>query len=189
MKLDEYQGQTLRTGDNVKLNDYQDAAVKTSIIPAKLSLVYPTLGLCGEVGELVKSVLGEDEGTSKEIGDVMWYAANVAADMDMLLSVVCKRKTFPTKGDYWGIDDVLEELSIRCGEVAENVKKTLRDDKGVMGDKRQKNIANALKEIFSLLASIADNNDTSLKDCADENIKKLQSRKARGVLKGDGDNR
>jgi NTP pyrophosphatase (non-canonical NTP hydrolase) len=187
MNLDEYQKQTLRTGDNVKLNDYQEAAVKTAIYPTPL--VYPTLGLCGEVGELVKSALGQDGGTSKEIGDVMWYAANVANDMGMELSEVCKRKSFPPKGDYWSIDDVLEELSIRCGEVAENVKKTLRDDGGVLGAKRQKNIANALKEIFSLLASIAETFDTTLKACADENIEKLQSRQKRGKLTGDGDNR
>jgi hypothetical protein len=58
-----------------------------------------------------------------------------------------------------------------------------------LGAKRQKNIAGALKAIIVLLANLADNCDTSLKDCANENIKKLQSRQKRGKLTGDGDNR
>lgn len=172
----------------MKLNEYQKAAVELAIYPTPL--VYPALGLCGEIGELTKEKLAESDNVSKEIGDVLWYVANVASDMGMRLSEVCGRKTFPKKSvDYWSVDDVLEELAIRCGEVAENVKKTLRDDDGVLGERRRGNIATALKEIVVLLENSASHQKITLQDCADENIKKLQSRQKRGKIGGDGNNR
>lgn len=72
-----------------------------------------------------------------------------------------------------------------AGEVAEKVKKWLRGDKEL--DK-----AELLKEcgdVMWYLASLADDLGYTLQDLVDMNIEKLSSRKDRGVLKGDGDNR
>jgi hypothetical protein len=73
--------------------------------------------------------------------------------------------------------------------VAEHVKKTLRDDAGVLCDKRRKGIKKDLKEIVDLLAKVCGFENTTLEDCAEKNIAKLLSRQERGKLTGDGDDR
>lgn len=190
MKPDTYQQLTLKTGDNVKLNEYQVGAVSTAIYPGKLA--YPTLGLCGEVGELTAACArGDEKEIPKEIGDVLWYAANVANDCGMELSVVCKRKTFQKMKEriYWDADEACIDLVVVAGIVAENTKKTIRDNDGVLQDNRRDNIAKALRELLVILALIAQMCGTTLEACAKTNIAKLKSRQERGKLTGDGDNR
>jgi NTP pyrophosphatase (non-canonical NTP hydrolase) len=192
MKLNKYQKRALRTGDNVKLLEYQEGAVSTAIYPGEL--MYPTLGLCGEVGELVEAVraaCGHDD-IEKETGDVMWYVAATAKDAGLTLAYVMGRKTFPKKADSfcWCLDDILQELTIEAGIVAENVKKTIRDDAGVLGKKRKRNIAGALRHIIYLLVELCDRHGSkSLEECCKMNLDKLQSRQERGKLTGDGDDR
>jgi len=82
---------------------YQGEARKTAIYPDDMAVVYPTLGVVGEAGEiadLVKKAIRDDGGAftpdrdariRKEIGDVLWYLANLATD----------------KG--WSLDQIAEE--------------------------------------------------------------------------------
>ena len=84
------------------LNTYQKEAIKTAIYPDASRIVYPTLGLVGEAGEVaekVKKIIrsGQDlrrltphQRTEiiKELGDVLWYAANLATDLGTTLDVV-----------------------------------------------------------------------------------------------------
>lgn len=79
------------------LNDYQKAAMttRTEQTYGTGAIVYPTLGLTGEAGEVadkVKKVLRGDNGTREfdeeareaiayELGDVLWYAAALAKDL------------------------------------------------------------------------------------------------------------
>jgi hypothetical protein len=193
MNLDEFQQVSLTNGDNVKLDEYQLAAVDTSIYPGRLA--YPCLGLAGELGELTAAVLSKSPETNKEIGDVLWYAANLAADCGLTLSMVVGRKTFPIKikeaDRCWGMDDILEELTIHVGRAAENIKKTIRDDDGKLCLKRRKAVKLALRRVIYLLADLTNNAEwcAPLEECARMNIEKLQSRQDRGVLRGDGDDR
>jgi len=103
---------------------YQEKAKTTAVYPATLRVIYPTLGLNGEAGEVaekVKKIYRDKDGIitvadletiKKEIGDVLWY------------------------------------LSVLCSDLG-----------------------------------------LSLDEVADDNIAKLESRKKRGVLHGNGDNR
>lgn len=175
----------------MKLNEYQTGAVSTAIYPGKLA--YPTLGLCGEVGELADACTdGKDDEVPKEIGDVLWYAANVAADMGLEFSEVCKRKMFQKRNLdalFWDAPEACTELCVQAGRVAENVKKTIRDNNGDLEDKRKNNICRSLKKIIGVLAEVAHEYETTLEECAKMNLAKLKSRQERGKLKGDGDNR
>ena len=175
----------------MKLDEYQQSATSTAIYPG--TLTYPALGLCGEVGELADACgCDNEENTIKETGDVLWYVANVANDCQVDLSEVCKRKTFHKKGDrlYWDNEEATIELCVLAGIVAENVKKTIRDNDGELQEKRRKNILRALKQIVEVLAEIVNHIDGhDLESCAKMNIAKLKSRKERGKLKGDGDAR
>lgn len=84
----------------MELNEYQALAYETSCltkIDEKFKIIYPSLGLCGEAGELLEKVKKaiRDEGANfsdakkeeiaKELGDVIWYAAVTAIDLGYTL--------------------------------------------------------------------------------------------------------
>lgn len=86
------------------LDEYQVAARRTAQYPDETRLLYPVLKLAGEAGEVAEKIgkLMRDEGwlpgqslsepqreaLSKELGDVLWYVASVAADLDLTLEEV-----------------------------------------------------------------------------------------------------
>ena len=82
--------------------EYQRKAVATAIYGAGNRVVYPTLGLCGEAGEVaekIKKVLRDKEGVflvedkeqiKKELGDVLWYIANIANDLFINMDDIAK---------------------------------------------------------------------------------------------------
>ncbi|MBI2889017.1 MAG: nucleoside triphosphate pyrophosphohydrolase family protein [Candidatus Liptonbacteria bacterium] len=83
--------------------EYQKESRKTAIYPNSGSnLVYPVLGLAGEVGEVaekVKKAFRDDGGVMSderkaalrgELGDVLWYVAQVATELGLSLEEVAK---------------------------------------------------------------------------------------------------
>ena len=76
-----------------------------------------------------------------------------------------------------------------AGEVAEKVKKVLRDNKGEFTDEKKEEIKKELGDVCWYLAAIATDLGLDLEEIAQGNINKLFSRKARNVIHGDGDNR
>jgi NTP pyrophosphatase (non-canonical NTP hydrolase) len=83
---------------------YQKEALRTDRVPARdgsdniLSLVVPMLGLAGETGQLLseyKKHLRDGEAhrlfkerVSEELGDLLWYIANVASKFDLALDEI-----------------------------------------------------------------------------------------------------
>lgn len=85
------------------LNDYQASALVTAIYPNRGSnFSYPALGLVGEAGEVadkLKKVIRDNDGVltdpvrdavAKELGDVMWYLAVLAAELDYDLETIAQ---------------------------------------------------------------------------------------------------
>jgi len=84
----------------MKLNDYQNRANETAIYPEGLN--YPILGLAGEAGELCnkyKKILRDKGGEAalldinemeKELGDVLWYVAQIATELGVSLETVAR---------------------------------------------------------------------------------------------------
>ena len=70
-----------------------------------------------------------------------------------------------------------------AGEVAEKVKKNIRDGKSLDGD------ALELGDVLWYISTLADDLGVTLEEVAKANIEKLQSRMERNKIKGDGDNR
>ena len=79
-------------------DDYQKEARKFAIYPdIGASIFYPTLGLCGETGEVaekVKKIFRDEKGIispervlqlKKELGDVLWYISNLASELGLSL--------------------------------------------------------------------------------------------------------
>ena len=81
-------------------NSYQRSAKGTAIYPDKYKILYPALGLAGEAGEVANKVkkivrdgpenMPEDwrEQLASELGDVIWYCAALASDLNISLGQV-----------------------------------------------------------------------------------------------------
>lgn len=79
---------------------YQQTAVETAIYPDTHRILYPALGMAGEAGEVANKVkklirdgpagMADDwkEQIASEIGDVMWYCAALANDINMPLALI-----------------------------------------------------------------------------------------------------
>lgn len=82
-------------------------------------------------------------------------------------------------------------LSGEAGEIAEKVKKWIRDEDFANGMAigRREAILSELGDPLWYIASLADDLGFTLQDVVNENYRKLTSRKERGVLKGSGDDR
>ncbi len=85
-------------------DEYQKRSRETAIYPDQgRNYVYPTLGLAGEAGEVSEKVkkLIRDKGgrvddearaqVEKELGDVLWYVAQLATEMGLSLSAVAEK--------------------------------------------------------------------------------------------------
>jgi NTP pyrophosphatase (non-canonical NTP hydrolase) len=77
-------------------------------------------------------------------------------------------------------------LAGEAGEVADKAKKLIRD--GDMADSRTK-VLQELSDVCWYIARLADELGVDLEELFDYNKQKLESRKERGVLVGNGDNR
>jgi len=76
-----------------------------------------------------------------------------------------------------------------AGEVADKLKKVIRDDDGVLTDSVRDAVAKELGDVLWYLAVLSYELGYDLNTIAQNNLDKLASRKARGVISGSGDNR
>ena len=87
----------------MNFNDYQTKSRHTAKYPAiGHSVIYPTLGLVNEAGEVagkIKKVFRDKEGEinaetrdalKAELGDVLWYIAQVATELDLTLNEIAE---------------------------------------------------------------------------------------------------
>ena len=87
--------------DTTAFYDYHEKARETAIYPnLGNNLWYPALGLSGEAGEVaekIKKIYRDHKGVVtptlrlalvKELGDVLWYVANICSELDVTLAGV-----------------------------------------------------------------------------------------------------
>lgn len=109
---------------NGNLNTYQTESRKTwNVIPTDHPIVYPTLGLANEAGEVagkIKKIFrdrggeitdADRESLKQELGDVLWYLTQICTQLDLTLEEVAEanltklfsrleRGTIQGDGDY-----------------------------------------------------------------------------------------
>ena len=95
--------------------------------------------------------------------------------------------TYPDRGN--NINYVTLGLCGEAGEMANKVKKIMRDHGGVMPDKIRDFLKDELGDVLWYVAMSADELGTTLEEIARANVAKLASRAARGKIGGDGDSR
>ena len=83
----------------MNFNEYQTLAISTAIYSEKWKIIYPALGLCGEAGEVAEKIKKNirdgakdsfKNDIKKELGDVLWYVAVLANDIDIPLEDIAK---------------------------------------------------------------------------------------------------
>jgi NTP pyrophosphatase (non-canonical NTP hydrolase) len=86
----------------MELSEYQRLSRRTAEYPREAWLSYPALGLAGEAGEVAehaKKTIRDDAGQiseerrtamSKELGDVLWYVAQLASELGLELEDVAR---------------------------------------------------------------------------------------------------
>lgn len=80
-------------------------------------------------------------------------------------------------------------LANEAGEVAGKIKKIFRDKGGAITEPDRVALGAELGDVLWYLAQVATELGLSLEEIAIHNIAKLQDRRARGTIRGDGDDR
>ena len=101
--FDEAEEYMKEKGSAFTFDDYQAEAKETAIYPHSMKILYPALGLTGEAGEVankVKKIVRDGidkmppdwrENIAEELGDVLWYCAAIATDLNMSLGQIAMR--------------------------------------------------------------------------------------------------
>jgi len=98
-----------------------------------------------------------------------------------------KTAVYPNKGKNFIYPTL--GLAGEAGEVAEKIKKVLRDKNGVIDNETKEMIKKELGDVLWYVSQLATELGLSLDDVVGSNIDKLYDRMKRGKLKGSGDNR
>lgn len=88
----------------MNFEEYQEKSRKTAIYPnAGSDLIYPTLGLASESGEVagkIKKIIRDKGGSvdeetkemiKKELGDVLWYVSQLATELGLSLDEIADK--------------------------------------------------------------------------------------------------
>jgi NTP pyrophosphatase (non-canonical NTP hydrolase) len=87
----------------MEFNIYQEQAIKTAIYPQTTGMMYLTVGLAGEAGEVcnkIKKIIRDKQGIISfadrrdimhELGDVLWYLSALANEFDLTLDQVAEQ--------------------------------------------------------------------------------------------------
>lgn len=178
-------------------SEYTETIDRFAIYPnagegKSLGLTYCTLGLLGETSETVN--LTGNEGTNEdlffELGDCAWYTARMLVELETMMEGLGLE---PGEGETNPmIQPPSEGMIVTAGRIAEHVKKMLRgDDEGSKEAKENRinKLLTLLDHYYVYLRRRAEDNGFNFEEILQANVDKLDSRKERKVLKGDGDHR
>lgn len=179
----------------MKFYEYCEPAISTAIYKNRgNNRIYPFFGLFGEIGELsekFKKSLRDDDGIISEerkslivgeIGDILWYMSAICFEckIDPKHVQESSKSELATEYNYEYFLETIVTLS-SLAEIIYNYAIEYDFPNEVIIP----NISKMLGELSLLCKTLS----ISLSDAMQNNVDKLLSRKIRGVLKGDGDNR
>ena len=112
-------------------------------------------------------------------------------DLDKYQKRAAKYDLFETTVDLKspGFLEKILGLAGEAGEAADKVKKILRDKGGYASEEDRTELVKELGDVLWYVANVARYLDVDLSEIAKGNIDKLESRRKRNKLHGEGDNR
>lgn len=182
------------------IEQYQEDTKQTALYPRGYELqnteiaasCYVIFGLIGECCEFLEKITENgytDYAISAEIGDIFWYLSQICNELGCftlaeLFSVDLEYFVTKTQIDY-------KNIYVECGIIANCYKKVIRDMDGYPNEFTQNKLKESLQRIVLYLEYYISTmgSDITIESIMQKNIEKLLSRKKRGVIKGDGDNR
>src|SRR5690349_4119657 len=93
---------------------------------------------------------------------------------------------YPGIDTYGGLVYATLGLNGEAGEVAEQVKKSMRDDDAVLTHERREKLVKELGDVMWYAAAVATELGISLAEVCEQNLEKLRSRKERDLIHGEG---
>lgn len=156
------------------LQEYQRSTNRFAEYPKENELEYLVLGLISELSEFQQYLEAcEDfDRLPKEGGDCFWYLSQLANAFDVELSIGAVELDYP---------DMIDRLaSVR--------KKHIRGDYDFI-EYSEKMVDLLPLIVYTCICNLALFVDQDLGEILQTNIDKLNDRKNRGVIKGDGDDR
>ncbi len=172
----------------MNLKEYSERAIQTALNTDKKDLAYPMLGLFGETGEvceLLKKVLRDDGGAITqnhknsllgELFDICWYINRICWAYDITFDQI------PMWDDQFFKTQSIYDLALYLPGAADQLRLETRLQSTV-------GMKSATGRLLRIIGTIAEKIGYSLEEGFDQNVAKLESRKARGVLHGSGSNR
>jgi len=101
--------------------------------------------------------------------------------------IVKKTSIYPDQGN--NVAYATLGLAGEAGEVADKVKKLIRDSHGILTPDKRTEMIKELGDVLWYLTACASELGVDLEEVAAQNAHKVEDRKERGVLSGEGDNR
>lgn len=102
-------------------------------------------------------------------------------------SQAARTALYPERGNNW-MYPVLG-LAGEAGEVAEQAKRIVRDDGGVLTPERRERLKGELGDVLWYVAALCHELGFEMAEVAEANLEKLASRQRRDALRGEGDGR
>ena len=117
MKLEEEAKRFMQSHNKslISAHEYQEKCRTTAINPKKDAIAYLSLGLVSEAGEVAGKVKkqirdGTESNIASEIGDVLWYCAMLASELNVNLGKIMEDNLYKlndrkTRGTLQGSGD------------------------------------------------------------------------------------
>jgi NTP pyrophosphatase (non-canonical NTP hydrolase) len=108
-------------------------------------------------------------------------------DFDAYQELAMSTAVYPQRGNNLAYPAL--GLNGEAGEVAEKVKKILRDKGGLLDEETRQALKKELGDVLWYVAAMCSEAGLSMAEVAEHNISKLRDRQTRAVLHGSGDER
>ena len=160
------------------------------------------IGLAGETGELTKALAdvkpfgGDSESIEKEtnilkseIGDVLWYWFALAKSLDIDYNNIWLDVSYEqrkTHINHIPLETILLLVS-HVGRLMEHLKKSIRDDKGIITKERKNKIEQELADTLWHIMLFIKQFEFTPMEILELNYEKLYARNKAGTIHGEGE--
>lgn len=108
-------------------------------------------------------------------------------DFDEYQTLATRTATFDGKQREHQLMYVALGIAGEAGEIAEKIKKIVRNDEGVVSEEKKESIKQEIGDVLWYLSQMARILDLRFSEAAKANLEKTADRAARNVIKSEGD--